>query len=66
MLGQERPGRFTASQLKETYRIPEGSTRGWASKGLVTKRGKDIAGRQLYDVADALAQRDRTNSAQAS
>lgn len=62
----QQADRLTASQLRETYRIPEGSTRGWASKGLVKKRGKDIAGRQLYDVANALAQRDRVIADNAS
>jgi hypothetical protein len=58
----QKADRLTASQIRETYRVPEGSTRGWASKGLVKKRGKDVAGRQLYDVEDALRQRDRTAS----
>ena len=50
--------RLTASQIRETYRVPEGSTRGWATKDRVRKRGRDAQGRQLYDVADVLACRD--------
>ena len=49
---------LTASQLRLHYRIPEGSTRGWAALGRVHKRGKDHDGRTLYDVNDALACRD--------
>lgn len=49
---------LTASQIRETYRVPEGSTRGWATRGRVTKRGRDHHGRQLYDVAEVLACRD--------
>lgn len=60
----QKADRLTASQLRETYRVPEGSTRGWAAKGLVKKRGKDLSGRQLYDVADTLRQRDRTANLQ--
>lgn len=52
---------LTASDMFDEYRIKPGSLTGWASKGLVKKRGKDASGRQLYDVADALAQRDREN-----
>lgn len=53
---------LTASQIREQYRVPEGSTRGWATKGLVHKRGRDDAGRQLYDVAEVIACRDRKAS----
>lgn len=57
--------RLTASQIATTYRVPEGTVRRWASGSnpTVRTRGKDSAGRQLYDVADVLAQRDRRNTA---
>lgn len=50
--------RLTARQMAEVYRVPEGSVRGWASRGKVRRRGHDGQGRMLYDVADVLAQRD--------
>lgn len=49
---------LTASQIRETYRVPEATVRSWALRGRVRKRGKDAAGRMLYDVADVLACRD--------
>lgn len=52
-----------APDIAEEYRVPAGSIRGWASKGLVRKRGQDARGRQLYDVDDVLACRDGTSSA---
>lgn len=51
--------RLTATDMVEAYRIKPGTLTGWASKGLVRKRGKDDSGRILYDVGDALKQRDR-------
>lgn len=45
--------RLTASQMQAEHSIKPGSLRGWASKGLVRKRGKDQQQRTLYDVADA-------------
>lgn len=55
---------LTASQIHATYRVPEGTTRSWAARGRVTKRGHDDRGRQLYDVSDVLACRDhRTETA---
>lgn len=51
--------RLTASQIQATYRIKAGTLRQWANRGLVAKRGVDRQGRQLYDVAQALATRDR-------
>lgn len=51
--------RLTATDMAEAYRIKAGTLTGWASKRLVRKRGKDDSGRILYDVADALKQRDR-------
>lgn len=50
---------LTASQISAEYRVPEGSIRGWATKGDVRKRGRDDSGRQLYEVEDVLACRDR-------
>jgi predicted RNA-binding Zn-ribbon protein involved in translation (DUF1610 family) len=50
---------LTASQISAEYRVPEGSIRAWATKGEVHKRGRDDSGRQLYDVEDVLACRDR-------
>lgn len=49
---------LTASDMAEEYRVPIGTLRVWAHRGLVKKRGKDPSGRQLYDVADTLAMRD--------
>lgn len=51
--------RLTASQIAEQYRVPEGSVRGWATRGDVRRRGRDDRGRVLYDVADVLVCRDR-------
>lgn len=56
--------RLTASQIATTYRVPEGTVRGWATATkwrdpLVRRRGKDAYGLTLYDVADVLAARDR-------
>jgi hypothetical protein len=43
---------LTADDMASQYGIPTGSVRGWASLGKVRKRGRDLAGRILYDVAD--------------
>lgn len=51
--------RLNATDMLAQYRIKPGSLTGWASKGLVHKRGKDGSGRILYDVAEAKAQRDK-------
>lgn len=57
---------LTASQIRQRYRIPEGTVRAWAAKladdglPLVRKRGKDHLRLTLYDVADAVAVRDGT------
>lgn len=52
--------RLTASDIRATYRVPEGTVRRWASGDTPSVRthGKDGRGRQLYDVADVLRQRD--------
>lgn len=50
--------RLNASDMLEAYRIKVGTLQGWASKGLVKKRGKDHNGRVLYDVEQAKAMRD--------
>jgi ssDNA-binding Zn-finger/Zn-ribbon topoisomerase 1 len=56
---------LTASAIHRVYRVPEGTTRAWASgdEPTVRKRGKDANGIQLYDVADVVEQRDRRESA---
>lgn len=51
--------RLTATDMLTQYRIRPGALTGWVSKGLVAKRGKDHSGRILYDVAQAVAQRDK-------
>jgi hypothetical protein len=43
---------LTADDIHTEYGVPTGSIRGWASLGKVRKRGRDLAGRILYDVAD--------------
>ena len=53
---------LTAPDMAEEYRVPAGTVRVWAHRGLVRKRGKDASGRQLYDVADTIAMRDNTES----
>jgi hypothetical protein len=50
---------LTATDMEDEYRVPAGTIRVWAHRGLVKKRGRDASGRQLYDVADTLATRDR-------
>jgi DNA-directed RNA polymerase subunit RPC12/RpoP len=52
---------LSASQIREAYRVPEGTVRRWASgkNPTVRTRGKDAQGRQLYDVGDVLDMRDR-------
>ena len=60
---------LTAPDIEAEYEVPAGSVRGWATlrpgdeRPRVRKRGKDDSGRQLYDVADVLAMRDRKASA---
>lgn len=44
---------LTAADIADEYGIPRGSVRGWASTGKVRRRGKNLDGHQLYDVADA-------------
>ncbi len=51
---------LTASQIREQYRVPEGTIRSWVERGKVHRRGKDSHGRQLYDVAEVLACRDES------
>lgn len=50
--------RLTASQIAQTYRVPEGTVRRWASEGNVRRHGYDGLRRQLYDVGDTLRMRD--------
>ena len=47
--------------MLDTYRIKPGALRKWAEREQVAKRGKDEQGRQLYDVASAVAMRDRAS-----
>lgn len=51
--------KLNATDMLAEYRIKPGSLTGWASKGLVCKRGKDGSGRILYDVEQAVTQRDK-------
>lgn len=55
---REQADRLTARAMAAEYRISEGSIRGWASKGLIRKRGRDQQGLTLYDVTDTLRVRD--------
>lgn len=52
--------KLTAAQIASTYRVPEGTTRRWASEGKVGRRGFDNQHRQLYDVAEVKACRDNS------
>lgn len=51
---------LTADQMRDQYRIPPGTLRRWVTEGKVRRRSRDDHGRQMYDVADALMQRDVT------
>lgn len=51
--------RLTASQIHQAYRVPPGTVMKWAQRDQVRRRGKDESGRQLYDVSDVKAMRDR-------
>jgi len=50
---------LTAEDMLLVYRIPCGTLQGWASKRKVRKRRDFDSGRMTYNVADALAERDR-------
>jgi len=54
---------LTATDMLEAYRIPSGSLRVWVNRGRVRKCGKDDSGRMLYDVEQAINQRDKEVSA---
>jgi hypothetical protein len=43
---------LSADDLAVQVGVPKGSIYGWASTGRVRRRGRDLAGRVLYDVAD--------------
>jgi hypothetical protein len=43
---------LTADDIAAQLDVAKGSIRGWASTGKVRRRGRDLAGRVLYDVAD--------------
>lgn len=51
---------LTAGQIAETYRVPEGTVRRWASVDPKMRRGYDGQRRQLYDVARVLQKRDQS------
>lgn len=51
--------RLPATQIETEYRVKQGTLRKWVHEGKVRRRGRDTNGRQLYDVADVLEQRDR-------
>lgn len=55
--------RLTASQLERKYRIKPGTLRQWVARKQVAQRGRDDSGRILYDVAQALAMRDKASIA---
>lgn len=56
VLHQEK---LTASQIALVYRVNEATVRQWAKRGHVARRGFDGQRRQLYDVADVKACRNR-------
>jgi len=47
--------RLTADDLANHHGIKPGTLRVWVTRGQVARRGRDHSGRQLYDVAQALA-----------
>lgn len=49
---------LNATDMFIQWRIKAGSLTAWATKGIVTKHGKDQNGRILYDVKQACDQRD--------
>lgn len=49
---------LTASQIREQYRVREGTVRQWVLRKKVRTAGRDDKGRQLYVVSDVLAARD--------
>lgn len=49
---------LTADQIYQQYGIKPGTLRQWALRKQVAKHGLDHAGRQLYDVRQAIAARD--------
>lgn len=49
---------LTASQAEQYLRIPAGTVRSWASRGVLRDLDCDPAGRPRYSVADLLARRD--------
>lgn len=52
---------LTATDMLAEYRIPVGTVTGWATKGKVRKRRDFSSGRMTYNVADALAERDKAD-----
>lgn len=51
--------KLTATDMETQYRIKPGTLRVWVNRGNVRKRGKDDSGRIMYDVEDAVKQRDK-------
>jgi len=49
---------LTADQIAHEYRIKPGTLRKWVAENRVKRRGYDGNGRQLYDVAQAVALRE--------
>lgn len=52
---------MTAAELEEIHGIPAGSVRGWATRGVIARAGKNDQGYRLYDVASVIAHRDRAD-----
>lgn len=50
---------LTATDMLAEYRIPVGTLQGWASKRFIRKRRDYDSGRMTYNVAEALAERER-------
>ena len=53
--------RLPAADIERAHHVLAGTVRQWALRGHVHKRGRDDSGRLLYDVADVIRQRDRTD-----
>lgn len=52
---------LTATDMLAEYRINIGTLQSWATRGKVRKRKDFNSGRMVYNVADALAQRDKAD-----
>ncbi len=49
---------LTAAQIEAQYAIPAATVYVWANRERIRKRGRDLSGRQLYDIADILDARE--------